>query len=52
MEGLLEADERPVVLRRPAWQERRLVERWLAVGFLGAIGVIVAIAVIMHFARG
>lgn len=52
MEGLLEAVERPVILRRPAWQERRIVERWLVVGFLGAVGLIVAVGLIAASIRG
>lgn len=52
MEGLLESDERPVVLKRPAWQERRLVERWLVVAFIGTVGLIITIGLVMHFARG
>ena len=51
MEGLLETDERPVVLRRPAWQERQIVERWLIVGFFGAVGIIVTIGLLIASAR-
>jgi len=52
MEGLLDMTERPIVLRRPAWQERRVVERWLVVGFQAAVGAVVAIGLIMASVRG
>jgi len=52
MEGLLEGAEPPVVLKRPAWQERRIVERWLVVGFVAAVGVVVIVGIIMASMRG
>lgn len=52
MEGLLDADEHPVVLRRPAWQERQLVERWLLVAFIAAVGIIVTIGLMIASSRG
>jgi len=51
MEGLLEATERPVVLRRTGWQERRIVERWLAVAFLGSVIVIGMVAMVLAMSR-
>lgn len=52
MEGLLETVERPVVLRCAGWQERRIVERWLAFGFLAAVIGIGMLAMILALARG
>lgn len=52
MEGLLETTERPVILRRTGWQERRLVERWIVVGFLGALVLIAMTAIVMALGRG
>lgn len=52
MEGLLETTERPTVLRRAGWQERRLVERWIVVGFLGAMALIGMVGILMALGRG
>ncbi len=52
MEGLLEVHEQPVVLRRAGWQERRLVERWIAVAFFAAILGIAVVGMALSFARG
>ncbi|MBM4112862.1 MAG: hypothetical protein FJ253_05725 [Phycisphaerae bacterium] len=52
MEGLLETTERPVVLRRAGWQERRLVERWIMVGFLSAMVIVAVIGIVLAVERG
>ena len=52
MEGLREGVEPPVVMRRPAWHERRIVERWLVVGFLAAIAIVMTRGLILASMRG
>ncbi len=47
MEGLMDAEEPPVPLRRPAWRERQLVERWLAFAFVAALVGVVVVGLVL-----